>query len=328
MQARSGWLLGRAQAGGDRGTLLQAHHCNWASCYHLGAFDLCCEHIEAGLDAYGEADWRHHAPLYGNHDARACAHGELAMVRWMQGRSQEAVASHRKSLAWAQRLGHLGSMTHSMDCALTFHAMRQAHAEAFEAAEALTALTAEHGFADHEAKGHIYRGWAQAVREDPAGGLRLLQEGFARQKDIGTSEDFPIYVCLHAEALMAAGDHERAASELLAARTQFDATGLRIWLPEVLRATAAALGAAHAGVPVLPILDEAAEIATAQGAAMLGLRIAEDRAALLEGAGDPEGAAAALRNALAALPERGLPAASRARAGLARLERLLARAAG
>ena len=127
---------------------------------------------------------------------------------------------------------------------------------------------------------------------------------------------------------MAAGDHERAASELLAARAQFDATGLRIWLPEVLRATAAALGATRSGVPVLPILEEAAAIATEQGAAMLGLRIAPDRAALLEAAGDPEGAAAALRSALAALPDRGLAAAARARELLARLERLLARRAG
>ncbi len=304
MEARSGWLLGRARTHGDSGMLLQAHHCNWASCYHLGRFERCCEHVEAGLALYADGDWRHHAPLYGNHDARSCAHGELALVRWMQGRQTDAAASHRESLAWSRRLGHLGSLMHSMDCALTYHAMRGSHAEAFAAAEELTVATEEHGFADHGAKGRIYRGWALAMQGDPAAGLRLVREGFARQQDIGTSEDFPIYVCLLAEALLAAGEPERAASELLAARAQFDASGLRIWLPEVLRMTASAIAATRSGAPVLPVLMEAEAVAAEQAVPMLGLRIATDRARLLEAEDDAPGAAGLLERALDALPER------------------------
>jgi class 3 adenylate cyclase/predicted ATPase len=283
MGARSAWLLSRAEARRDPGFLLQAHHCNWASHYHTGHFDRCCEHIEAGLKIYGQDDWRHHAPLYGNHDARACAHGELALVHWMQGRPSTAAFYHRQSLDWAVELSHLGSLIHSMDFALTFHVMRRRHADVFEAARELAAFTSQHALKDHAAKGQIYRGWTIATREDPGIGLRILQDGFAMQKDIGTSEDFPIYVCLLAEALMAAGQPERAVDELLRARMQFDEIGLRVWLPEVLRTTAEAMLAAdaQAGEPAGSLLEDARRIAEEQGVPMLGLRIAATQARLL-----------------------------------------------
>ena len=283
MGTRSAWLLSRAEARGDPGFLMQAHHCNWASHYHTAKFDRCCEHIEAGLKIYGQDDWRHHAPLFGNHDARACAHGELALVHWMQGRPSTAAFFHRQSLDWAIELSHLGSLIHSMDFALTFHVMRRHHSDVFEAARELTAFTTQHALKDHAAKGQIYRGWTIAAREDPSIGLRILQEGFAMQKDIGTSEDFPIYVCLQAESLMAAGQPERAVEELLRARIQFDEIGLRVWLPEVLRTTAEAMLAADSrvGAPAESLLEEAAGIAEEQGVPMLGLRIAASRARML-----------------------------------------------
>ncbi|WP_158744436.1 AAA family ATPase [Acidisphaera sp. L21] len=299
---RTDWILQRAHMHGDPGALMQAHHCNWASTYNLGQFERCCEHIEAGLALYGEDDWRQHATVYG-HDARACGHGQLAFVHWMQGRTGGGRPHHERSLGWARQLRHRGSLVHSMDCALTFHAMRQSHAAAFKAAEELADATIEHGLADYEAKVQIYRGWATAVQEDAAGGLRLLREGFARQKDIGTSEDFPIFVCLLAEALLAAGNPERALTELVAARSQFAATGLRIWLPEVLRITAAAMAACRSGLLVQPILAEAADIATAQGVATLGLRIAADRGAALAQGGDLAEAVAVLQQGLDAAPD-------------------------
>ncbi len=283
MGQRSAWLLSRAEARGDRGFLMQAHHCNWASHYHMGHFGRCCEHIEAGLKIYGEGDWRHHAPLFGNHDARACAHGELALVHWMQGRPATAAHYHRQSLDWAIALNHLGSLVHSMDFALTFHVMRRRHTDVFEAARELAAFTTQHALRDHAAKGQIYRGWTVATREDPVIGLRFLQEGFAMQKDIGTTEDFPIYVCLLAEALMAADQPERAIDELLRARAQFDEVGLRVWLPEVLRTTAEAMLAADpaSAAPALALLDEAGRIAAEQEVPMLGLRVAASHARLL-----------------------------------------------
>ena len=60
------------------------------------------------------------------------------------------------SLGWAGQLRHRGSLVHSMDFALTFHAMRQNHAAAFKAAAELAAASVEHGFADYEAKVSIF----------------------------------------------------------------------------------------------------------------------------------------------------------------------------
>ena len=85
MGERSAALLSRATRLGDPALLLQAHHCQWASCYNAADLLGCQDHIAHGMALYGSADYRDHASLYGNHDALVCAHGELAQVHWMQG---------------------------------------------------------------------------------------------------------------------------------------------------------------------------------------------------------------------------------------------------
>lgn len=319
MRARASWLLCRARKHGDPGALLQAHHTNWASTYHMGEFSRSCEHIEAGLALYGSADWRNHLPLYGNHDAYACACCNLAMIHWMQGKPDGGAAHYERSRSWARGLRHLGSLLHNMDLGLVYNVMRRDHATAFRTAEELTAITAEHGFPDHGSKGKVYRGWIKALNDEPAAGLALLREGFAQQQDIGSSEDFPVFVCLLAETLIAAGRPDEAVAELLAARNQFDATGLRFWLPEVLRMTAAAMIATRSGADPAPVLADAAEVAEQQGVAMLGLRIAIDRAHLLMDW--PDQAAPLLEQALAALPPQDTMDHATAKALLAAIKR-------
>ena len=60
----------------------------------------------------------------------------------------------------------------------------------------------------------IFRGWIIAIQDDPMAGLRTLLEGLAHQRSGTAREDFPVYLCLLAEAQMAAGQPEQAAEEL------------------------------------------------------------------------------------------------------------------
>jgi predicted ATPase len=302
---RASALLARAVARSDPELLLQAHHCNWATHYVAGDFARCREHIEIGLGIYRKGDYRHHAQLYGNHDALVCGLGALAQVEWMQGRPLNGLAQERETHRWANELNHVGTHVHSVDVRILHRSHRRDHEAVFDLAGELVSLTSEHGFADHRSKGLIFRGWTVAMRDDPLGGLRTLEEGLARQREIGTLEDLPVYVCLHAEALARAGRPDRAVEELRRERDAFDQQGLLFWMPEVTRMLAEVMLQADPAniAPATALLNEAAYLAEKQGVAMLGLRIALTAARLEARLGDVEQAARRVADALSRIAE-------------------------
>ncbi len=277
---RAGALLAGATARNDPELLLQAHHCNWAAEYEVGDYRACRRHIQAGLDIYDHGDFRHHARLYGNHDAKVCGLGALSQVLWMQGRPISGLAQERLAVEWADRLDHLGSRVHSMDVSLLHRAERREHHTVYELAGNLVSLTSQYAMIDHRAKGLIFRGWATAMREDAQAGLQMLREGLARQQEFGTLEDLPLYICLLAEALLMAGLADQAGEELARAQAEFERVGLQFWMPEVLRLRAVSrLRADPQAVPsAQKLLEQASDTAEAQGATMLALRIAVTKA--------------------------------------------------
>ena len=113
-------------------------------------------------------------------------------------------------------------------------------------------------------------------------GLRTLLEGLAHQRSGTAREDFPVYLCLLAEAQMAAGLPDQAAEELRQALPEFDRLGLQSWRPEVLRVLGEATLAADPTAidRAETLFGEAARVADQQGAAMLRLRTAVSMARL------------------------------------------------
>jgi class 3 adenylate cyclase/predicted ATPase len=298
-------LLGRARLRADGGLLLQAHHCCWASHYCVGNLAAARAHAEAGLAIYATGDFREHARLYGNHDARVCAHGELAETFWLQGRPLRALAQEREALAWAREIKHLGSTVHALDYQLIHRACRRDLADVYSQADELARFAAGHALADHHAKALIFRGWSKALHGDTTAGLALLEDGIARQRDIGTDEDFPIYLSLLAEVLIRAGKADRALDELAAARAQFAQIGLRIWVPELVRLHGEATLAADPGAEPAAAAHfaESARLAAEQGAVMLGLRTAASAARLHARRGAADAGARLLDAALAGVAE-------------------------
>ncbi len=302
---RAGTLLRRARLRGDEGMMLQAHHCAWASHYVVGELAELRDHAVAGLALYAAGDYRDHAGLYGNHDAKVCAHGELSEIYWLQGRPQRALAQEREAVAWARELKHLGSLAHALDYRLIHRAWRRDLPEVCSFAGDMVAFATEHALADHHAKALIFSGWAMALGDDLAKGRAMLEEGIARQHDIGTRDDFPIYVSLLAEVLLRAGEADRALGEVEAARAEFARIGLNVAIPELVRLQGEALLAINpdAGAEALAHFAEAAEMANGQGANMLRLRASVSAARLLLRLGEPDAGARLLAPALAAVAE-------------------------
>jgi class 3 adenylate cyclase/predicted ATPase len=298
-------MLRRAQLLADDGLLLEAHHCAWASHYFAGALEQSRLHAEEGLAIYATGHYEDHAGLYGNHDAKVCAHGELCEVLWQQGRLQHAITHERLSLDWAHGLKHLGSIVHALDCAVTHRAYRRDVRRVFSYANELARLAAEHGLADHQARSLIHKGWARAVSEDVGSGLRMLQEGIARQRDIGTDEDFPIFVSLLGEVLTKAGRADEAVAHLQEAHEAFTASGLKAMVPDMLRVLGEATIASNPSdeLSARAWLTEAAQMAQEQGAHFLSLRAALSLARLDLRQGATRDTAALLARALGAVEE-------------------------
>jgi class 3 adenylate cyclase/predicted ATPase len=298
-------ILRRAQLLADDGLLLEAHHCAWASHYFAGALEQSRLHAEEGLAIYAAGHYEDHAGLYGNHDAKVCAHGELCEVLWQQGQLQQAIGHERLSLDWAHSLKHLGSIVHALDCAVTHRAYRRDVRRVLSYANELARLAAEHGLADHQARSLIHKGWARAVSEDVGSGLRMLQEGIARQRDIGTDEDFPIFVSLWGEVLTKAGRSDEAVVHLQEAREAFTASGLKAMVPDMLRVLGEATIASNPAdeLSARAWLTEAAQMAQEQGANFLSLRAALSLARLDLRRGATLDVAASLARALGAFEE-------------------------
>jgi class 3 adenylate cyclase/predicted ATPase len=302
---RATGLLNRARSRGDPAMMLEAHHCNWASHLNVGLFARCCEHAEAGLARYDTGDFRFHARLYGNHDAKVCAHGALSQAYWMLGRLRSAIDHDAQSMTWAAKLDHLGSRVHALGMTLLHQAYRRDYASVIDRANHLIALTTEHGMADHGAAGLIFRGWAIAQTGDPVRGLAELEHGLGRQRETATIEDIPVYLCLRAEILSGLGQPDRALAPMIEERPGLEGDSLGTWMPELLRVTGEMMLAADPASTeaARKLFAEAETLADSQGCVMLAARIALSQARLDERLGDRAAAARRMRAALSALPE-------------------------
>ncbi len=301
---RAASLLARAQARHAPALLLQAHHCSWAINFHVGELERCREHMRAGLAIYDAGDYRHHAELYGNHDAKVCARGGLCQLHWMQGRLRSAESEEAACLDWSERFDHVGTRVHALGLTVLYRVYRRDLDVVAARADELIAITRDLGLKEHQGAGTIFQGWVRAARGEPAAGLAMIEEGFARQREVASTEDFPVYLCLMAEALIALGRAEEAVARIMAERTALDAIGLKLWMPELLRvaADAMALIGPDARATASSLLDEADAMVRQQGVHMLRLRLARSRLRLAQ----PENVAAArsaVREAIAAIPE-------------------------
>ena len=297
-------LLKRAKGRADSGLLLQAHHCCWSTYLNRAELDLCCEHVEVGFAIYEQGNYRQHARLYGNHDAKACAHLILSQALWLQGKLGSALEQERLGLQWADDMDHLGTQVHARGMALLHRTYRREHQLVLTQADELIALTTRHGMKSAAAAAQIFRGWAIAQLGDPAGGLMELEEGWTQQREIATNEDYPVYLCLLADILTALGRAPEAKARISRELDGFERSQIRVWLPELQRVlgdTILVVDPADVGEARRHYV-RAHDLADFQKVPMLGLRIATSVARLQTGSA-PEQAAQLLSSAMAKLPQ-------------------------
>jgi predicted ATPase/class 3 adenylate cyclase len=289
-------LLRLAESLGERDLILQAHHCQWATLYMLGALQECCIHIATGLSMY-DAD-RHHpqAVIYGGHDVRVCGLGELAVARWLMGLPDEAVEHAKSALGAAEAMSHVGSRVHAMDYALVLYKFRRDASAVAVQARDLVVYAADQKLRDHHAKGIFFQGWARAILDNPEMGLREMLQAMAAFKDVGTPEDISVYYEMVAEVCGRLGCHDQGLRAIEDAFEQTRRCGISFWNAELHRRRGELLAASGvSGAKVGDCFQQALDCARSQGALGLELRAALSLARFSHAQGDLTSASAMLR---------------------------------
>ena len=182
-------------------------------------------------------------------------------------------------MVWAEELDHLGSRCHALDIAVMLNRYCQDVEGVRRLSEQMSALAAKEGLRTLEAKAHIFGGWAEAMDGAVESGHERLMLGLAIQGELGTEEDFPVYREMQAEIEGQLGQPNAGIRTLEETIARAESTGHLFWGAELYRRLASLQRQAdQPPAKILATLHQAAEIAKAQSATTLLLRILVDQA--------------------------------------------------
>jgi len=180
----AGWrlcqrLLALADASGEPGLRLQAHHAAWATCFGQGRLADVRQHVDAGLAIYDARTHRAMASSYGNHDASTCGRNFLALAQALAGEEQGALATVEAALGVARSLDDPFSLCLTLFFSSATEQVLGHVAPATQYAEASRQLAEEHDFAMLKAWSTGVVGWCAAEGGDADQGRFLLSEAIA-----------------------------------------------------------------------------------------------------------------------------------------------------
>jgi predicted ATPase len=184
---------------------------------------LAREHLETAISLY---DPERHRPLtfrYFGVDAGVQCLSIAAMTLCQLGYPDQALKRGYEAVALAQGLSQPHAVAFAQGCVVVLLQFRGEVRVAQETAEALIALSTEHGLTAWLALATALRGWAMAAQRCYEEGIAQIQEGLAASWATGMKLLRPYFLCLLAEAFGETGrfdDGLSALTEALAAAVE------------------------------------------------------------------------------------------------------------
>jgi predicted ATPase len=172
--------------------------------------------LEQGIALYDPQQHRSLAFLYGQ-DPKVTCLSYVAWALWLRGYPDQALDRSHEALTLAQELSHPFTLVFALNWAAIVHRFRREGEATQERAEAVIALSREHGFAQRLATGTILQGWAMAGRcpEPVEGhgqgteGITQMRQGLAAFRSTGAEIGRPHYLALLAETYGKGGGPKR-----------------------------------------------------------------------------------------------------------------------
>jgi len=228
-------MLSIAASGRNTDLQLEAYHAQWPTCFYLGELDQCCEAVNLGLEIYRQDRHGEHRAFFGGHDTRVCGHGQAALANWLLGRPADARKHIHSAVELAQKSTHKPSLAHALDYnVMLSYMMGDKHRTRRHATE-LYELSSEQRFPDYFGRARTFLGWCRVHDGEVSVGMNELESGLADQRQVGTQEDFEVFLGMHAECLLQAGRIQEAMAGYQKALTQASDRSMRYWQGELSR---------------------------------------------------------------------------------------------
>jgi class 3 adenylate cyclase/predicted ATPase len=218
----------------DPVVLVEGHLALGIFLWTLGELAEARAHLEQGIALYDPQQHRSLAFRHGR-DPGVTSRYVAALVLWQLGYPSQALQRSHEAIALARELSHAYSLVLALNMAADLHQRRGERQAAQERAEAVIALSTEHGFAQYLARGTILRGWALVEQGQGEAGIAQMRQGIAALQATGTTEAGRHHLPLLAEAYGKVGQAEEGLTVLAEALTAGEKTGQRAHEPELYR---------------------------------------------------------------------------------------------
>jgi predicted ATPase len=210
-----------------------AHWVVGATAVWQGHFATAREHLEQGLQQW---DW----PQYQGQQTRypvvpgvQCL-SYLAILLWLQGYPDRALAHAQAALTLAHDVAHPYSQAMAYFYAARLHQARGERQAVYSQAMALIELAGKYHYDFWETQGRILQGWVQAA-EQPEAGLTQMRQGLQAYQETGAEIGREYFLLLLAEAEASAGHPEAGQEWVGEAQAVVQATAAQYCTPELWR---------------------------------------------------------------------------------------------
>jgi predicted ATPase len=197
-------LLRLARGARDATYLLYAHATMGETAFFRGESLQAREHLEEAITRYDLREIRSRGFPFYQADPGVWALFSLAWTLFLLGYPEQALTRSQESLALARELSHPLSEANALLCDTYTHRLRGESRAHLEGAEALIALSSEHGFLEYVGMGTFQRALALADRgqlQEGVAGMRAILEAMrAGGLVLGSPGNFAMLAEAHGKA--------------------------------------------------------------------------------------------------------------------------------
>jgi len=280
--------LAAAREMSDTNHLLLAHVQIAVPELYQGKFASSLAHCEEAIAIYDPSRHGSQAHNYGA-DQGVAALANSGWSLWYLGYPDRGLARAREAVTLARTLRHSFTLAFALFDESVIHWLRRDPAAQLASAEEAITISEAHGFPLWLGVARVLRGGARAVmQQDVGGAVAEVSEGLALTAKTGARAGAPGLLAVLAEAHRAAGQTTEAMAAVEMGLRVAGETGQPHWDAELYRLKAEILISQSAGeaVEAEALFRHALEIAQAQQARSLELRVATSLAMLLQRQGD------------------------------------------
>jgi predicted ATPase/DNA-binding winged helix-turn-helix (wHTH) protein len=223
------WLAERV---GHPDLAMRGHWSMEITCTHQGNFGPALEHYVRALALYDDGERQH--PNIDPLNPGVAMRSFAAWCAWFIGQPDRGLRLIQEAVAIARELSEPHGLAHALASAALVHQLRGERRLAEQHADAIIALSDEHGLVLYEAMARIVRGWSHIGRGDNERSAEEIRQGMAAWRSTGAQLMCPHYLALLTEALPPAPD-DQALRVLDEALALVESTGERCYEAELHR---------------------------------------------------------------------------------------------